>query len=203
MYDEEGNYVGPPLEEEARQLEEARALELKKEKKKKLEKRKRDTVEAELALAAVAPDAAVALQSPFAAQAPPAAADTNGWWAAGVAAVAQKEVELTPVGEAERLAEKREELQPPLPRHLQVGAAAQKAAKDAAEEAPAPTGFWEKTNAEKQHLARQPKPKRVRPKDEKKRDDLGHFFYQDYYVPKGRPGGHSGMFVAKETGEML
>eukprot|EP00668_Euglena_longa_P033094 GGOE01042606.1.p1 GENE.GGOE01042606.1~~GGOE01042606.1.p1 ORF type:complete len:220 (-),score=79.59 GGOE01042606.1:159-770(-) len=203
MYDDEGNYVGPPLEEEVRKQEREQALQLKTEKRKKQEKRKRDSVEAELALAAIAPDAAVAFQSPFASQAQPAALGTNSWWAVGATAGTQAEVELQTVGEAERLLEKHEELTP-LPRGLQLRAAEQRAAATKAEQEASPTlGLWEKTNAEKQHLARQPKPKRIRSKESEKRDDLGHFFYQDYYVPKGRAGGHSGMFIAKETGEML
>ena len=31
----------------------------------------------------------------------------------------------------------------------------------------------------------------------------GHYHKDEYYVPKGKADGFSGMFVAKETGEML
>ena len=58
-------------------------------------------------------------------------------------------------------------------------------------------------NAERQHLAAEKKPKRIRNKNTNKETDMGHYHKADYYVPKGRADNFSGMFVAKETGEML
>jgi len=206
MYDAEGNYTGPPVvdEEAERRTAAERLAEGKAEKKRLMAKRKREEREAELTRAALAPELVVTLQSPFAKSAAAAVkggeGGTNTWWAHRSDALPKAEKEIPKIGEEERRDERMEEM---VPKVAPPTATATTPAAEPTEEATKELGLWEKTNLEKQHLARQPKPKRDRAVLSKNRDDLGHFHKQDYYIPKGRADNFSGMFVAKETGEML
>eukprot|EP01012_Entosiphon_sulcatum_P008277 TRINITY_DN1443_c0_g1_i1.p2 TRINITY_DN1443_c0_g1~~TRINITY_DN1443_c0_g1_i1.p2 ORF type:complete len:108 (+),score=22.49 TRINITY_DN1443_c0_g1_i1:362-685(+) len=65
-------------------------------------------------------------------------------------------------------------------------------------------------NEERAHLAHVPQTRPRRRGDPADRPGgltmkaaMGHFSKMDTYVPKGKPGRHQGMYISKETGEML
>ena len=82
---------------------------------------------------------------------------------------------------------------------------------DDAKEYEEPRSLYDKINVERAHLAQYNNTRNVNrhKRDRSMRnknpiaDAMGHFSKMEYYVPKGKAGRFSGMYIAKETGEML